>query len=203
MRSDSSESSDSLLGSSQQPFPFLLHLFNISKTIAFCPVGHQVILKARLNPLLLLLFLFVSVHDAYLSLQFSFCAFFCLYRVHFKLSTVFRIIIILFLKPQKYFLNKSKFHAIVHIIREGLLALFFVLCLSDLIRYEFFFGIFPGGGSCLAAKILPHSPYTVHHHNACYRIINRLSEYHFTTTFVSSWISRLFSSYKLFFFFDL
>ena len=108
-----------------------------------------------------------------------------------------------FSNPKNIFSNKSKFHAIVHIIREGLLALFFVLCLSDLIRYEFFFGIFPGGGSCLAAKILPHSPYTVHHHNACYRIIHRLSEYHFTTTFVSSWISRLFSSYKLFFFFDL
>jgi len=69
-----------------------------------------------------------------------------------------------FSNPKNIFSNKSKFHAIVHIIREGLLALFFVLYLSDLTRYEFFFGIFPGGGSCLAAKIFPHSPYTVHHH---------------------------------------
>ena len=111
------------------------------------PFWQQVILKARLYPLLLIL---LSVHDAYFFSSLFVRFFVVCLRCVSNYQRCFESLSFCFSNPKKN-QEKSKFHAIVHVIRKGLLALFLVEYSSDLTRNEIFFGISPGGGSCLNA----------------------------------------------------
>ena len=106
-------------------------------------------MKARLYPLLLIL---LSVHDAYFFSSLFVRFFVVCLRCVSNYQRCFESLSFCFSNPKKN-QEKSKFHAIVHVIRKGLLALFLVEYSSDLTRNEIFFGISPGGALALMPSV--------------------------------------------------